>query len=43
MQQVMESFAGDSKTLGLKVFCKTNEVENQLQTSGYCNSLNERS
>lgn len=43
MEQVTEGFTSDSKTLGPEAFCETNEVEKQLQTSGYCNSPSERS
>lgn len=39
----MESFGSPSKALGFKVFCKINEVEEELQTSGYCNRPDERS
>lgn len=38
----MGNFISLRKALGLKVLYKTNEVEEQLQTSGYCNSPDER-
>ena len=41
MQQVTESSLSHSKALGFKVLYKTNEVEEQLQTRGYCNSPEE--
>lgn len=37
----MENFVSHSEALGFKVLYKTNEVEEQLQTSGYCNSPEE--
>lgn len=41
MGQVMGNFVSHSKALGFKVLYKTKEVEEQLQTSGYCNSPEE--
>lgn len=41
MEQVLGNFVSYSKALGCKVLYKTNEVEEQLQTSGYCNSPEE--
>lgn len=35
MEQVMGNFVSHSKALRLKVLYKTNEVEEQIQTSGY--------
>lgn len=41
MKQATGSFVSHSKALGFKVLYKTNEVEEQLQASGYWNSPEE--
>ena len=42
MEQVMGNFVSHRKALGLKMLYKTNEVEEQLQTGGYCNTPDEK-
>lgn len=42
MEQVMGKFVSHRKALGLKMLYKTNQVEEQLQTSGYCNTPDEK-
>lgn len=40
-EHVVDSFVNLSKALGFQVLYKTNEVEEPLQTIGYCNRPDE--